>query len=109
MSPTADTALAPGFMWAWRTLSPNGPFASTGATSYSAGGAQKPKAYGYNPEVEIYTVGFLASDGIDRQGQQLLTDCATDPAHVFFATTGDQLVQEFQQIAAAITQPRIQK
>lgn len=200
MTPIGDTALAPGFMWAWRALSPKGPFASAGSSAYTDANQQKPKAYGYvdpnttavnhkviilltdgmndwfgqdndgytqytqydpnkmvynafgypqegrltngnttstttstarglldqttanacaaakatkDPQgnaapIEIFTVGFLASDGIDAAGRQVLANCATDSAHAFLATNGDQLVQQFQQIAAAITQPRIQ-
>ena len=193
MTPIGDTVLATGFMWAWRTISPNGPFDAGGNVS-STSGQQAAKAYGYiNPSttavnhkviilltdgmddwfgqnndgytqytqydpnlmvyngfgypqegrlgttttstarglldntlatacsnakattdpsgntapVEIYTVGFLATDGIDAQGQSLLANCATDSSHSFVATTGTQLVQVFQQIAAQITQPRI--
>ena len=193
MTPIGDTVLATGFMWAWRAISPNGPFDAGGNISPTTG-QQAPKAYGYiNPNttavnhkviilltdgmddwfgqdndgytqytaydpnkmvyngfgypqdsrlgttttsnarslldntlatactnakattdptgksapVEIYTVGFLATDGIDQAGQTLLANCATDSAHTFIATTGTQLVQVFQQIAASITQPRI--
>ena len=194
-----DTALVTGVMWAWRAISPKGPFDAAGNASTTSG-QQKPKPYGYidpatsavnhkiiilmtdgmnhwygqhgdpqdagfynsqgdanlsmynafgwfgngrlgqtdannarslldaatlsactnakaakdpggNPApVEIYTVGFLATDGIDPQGQTLLQQCAThDGNHSFIATTGDALVSVFQQIAATITQPRIQK
>ena len=193
MSPIGDTVLATGFMWAWRAISPKGPFDAGGNVSTTSG-QQAPKTYGYidqkttatnhkviilltdgmddwfgqdndgytqytkfdpnlmvyngfgypqasrlgttntsnarslldktlatactnakattdasgNPApVEIFTVGFLATDGIDAAGQTLLQNCATDAAHAFIATTGDALVQDFQQIAAAITQPRI--
>lgn len=193
MGPIGDTVLATGFMWAWRAISPNGPFDAAGNVSPTSG-QQAPKAYGYvDPKttavnhkviilltdgmddwfgqdndgytqytkydpnlmvyngfgypqegrlgdtststarglldttlatactnakatvdssgkaapVEIFTVGFLAADGIDDAGQKLLKNCATDSAHAFIATTGDDLVQKFQQIAASITQPRI--
>lgn len=189
MTPGGDTLLMAGFMWAWRTISPNGPFPGTGGTATS--GPQVPKAYDYvNPAtlaanhkvvilltdgmnhwagqipdsasggtnalvndpnnsmynalgffgdnrlgnttpqnardlldaatvqactnakaagVEVYTVGFLATDGIDADGQQTLQTCATDPAHYFKAATGDQLVTAFQNIAATLTKPRIAK
>lgn len=42
MVPNGDTSLITGFMWAWRTISPNGPFANSGS---SALGPQSPKAY----------------------------------------------------------------
>ena len=193
MGPIGDTVLATGFMWAWRSISPNGPFDAGGNQSTTVG-QQAPKPYGYVDQkttavnhkviilltdgmddwfgqdndgytaytaydpnkmvyngfgypqegrlgytststartlldqtlatactnakatkdpsgnaapVEIYTVGFLATDGIDAAGQTLLQNCATDNGHAFIATTGDQLVQVFQQIAASITQPRI--
>ena len=203
MSPIGDTALAPGFLWAWRTLSPNQAFAKVGAAAgTSTVGAQQPKPYGYvDPKttavnhkvvilltdgmndwfgqtgdgytqytqydpnkmvynafgypqegrlanvapagattvdtaraqldqttlnactaakstkdasgnaapVEVYTVGFVATDGIDAQGRTLLASCATDSSHAFIAADGDGLVAVFQQIAAAISAPRIQK
>ena len=58
--------------------------------------------------VEIYTVGFVATDGIDKPGRTLLATCATDSGHAFIAADGDGLVAVFQQIAAAIWAPRIQ-
>ncbi|WP_158808174.1 TadE/TadG family type IV pilus assembly protein [Beijerinckia sp. L45] len=186
MNPSGDTLLMAGFMWAWRTISPNGPFPGTGGTATS--GPQVPKAYNYvNPTtgaanhkviilltdgmnhwageandasfaslqndpndsiynalgffgdnrlglttaanarglldtatvqacsnakaigVEVYTVGFLATDGIDAAGQQTLASCATDSAHTFLAQDGDELVTVFQNIAATLTKPRIAK
>jgi hypothetical protein len=38
-----DTNLLSGFMWAWRTISPNGPFASLG--SVAGPGLRKPRDY----------------------------------------------------------------
>ena len=59
MAPNGQTNLLPGFMWAWRLISPNGPFASTGSTSGI--GARKPIAYGANGNkkyVILMTDGF---------------------------------------------------
>jgi Flp pilus assembly protein TadG len=186
MTPNGDTTLMAGFMWAWRTISPNGPFPGTNGTATA--GPQVPKAYNYiNPttgatnhkvvilltdgmnhwsgqandpsysyfqndpnksiysalgffgdnrlgsttaqnarnlvdaatvqactnaksaSVEVYTVGFLATDGIDAAGRATLASCATDAAHTFLAQDGTQLVQVFQGIAATLTKPRIAK
>ena len=198
MQPSGDTTLLGGIMWAWRTISPNGPFPGTGGTATA--GPQVPKPYDYvnpttgatnhkviilltdgmnhwagqNPDAspttyqilrndpndsiynslgffgdnrltmppamtpttttatnarslldsntvqacanataagvdDIYTVGFLATDGIDADGLQTLKNCASDAAHTFTAQNGDQLVQVFQAIAATLTKPRIAK
>jgi Flp pilus assembly protein TadG len=186
MAASGDTTLLAGFMWAWRTISPNTPFTTTN-TSTTAG-QQTPKVYNYvNPTtgannhkviilltdgmnhwsgqandasyayfqndpnnsiynalgffgdnrlgtttaanarslvdnatvqactnaktagIEVYTVGFLATDGIDAAGQTVLANCATDSAHSFLAQDGTQLVTVFQTIAATLTKPRIAK
>ncbi len=60
MVPNGDTALLPGFMWAWRTISPNGPFASAGGGSI---GPKSPKAYGQANNTKILV---LMTDGFDH-------------------------------------------
>ncbi len=62
MAPNGDTALLPGFMWAWRTISPNGPFANTGASG-SGVGARKPQPYGQTNNTKIIV---LMTDGFDH-------------------------------------------
>ena len=58
MAPNGDTNLVAGFMWGWRTISPNGPFANTGSTS--GNGLRKPAAYGSttNKVIVLMTDGF---------------------------------------------------
>jgi Flp pilus assembly protein TadG len=58
MTPNGDTNLLAGFMWAWRTISPNGPFASGVASGL---GQQAPKGYGLpgNTKIIVFmTDGF---------------------------------------------------
>ena len=62
MAPNGDTSLLPGFMWAWRTISPNGPFATTGSSGSSIG-AKKPKPYG---QVNNTKIIVLMTDGFDH-------------------------------------------
>ena len=59
MVPNGDTALLPGFMWAWRTISPNGPFTGGGG----ALGARTPKAYSVANNAKIIV---LMTDGFDH-------------------------------------------
>ena len=181
MTPNGDTNLLEGMMWAWRTISPNGPFNTQ--ANLAGSGPQDAKAYNYvsptgamnhkviilltdgenhwygmagdsgassTPNksvysslgyfadarlgttnannartnmdsatlqacqnamaagIEIYTVGFTASDGIDQAGQTLLQSCATqDGQHSFIAADGNALVADFQQIASSISRPRV--
>lgn len=64
MVPNGDTSLLPGFMWAWRTISPNGPFANTGASgAWSGIGAKAPKPYGQANNTKIIV---LMTDGFDH-------------------------------------------
>jgi len=62
MAPNGDTSLLPGFMWAWRTISPNGPFANSGSSGSSIG-AKAPKAYGQANNTKIIV---LMTDGFDH-------------------------------------------
>jgi len=160
-----DTNLVAGFMWAWRTISPNGPFNDQALASL---GPQNAKPYNYvssngvpnrkvivlltdgknnwaadsdDPNrsayssfgfyanagvaslssaraymdaatlkacanakaagVEIFTVGFTATDGIDDDGLNLLKSCATDASHSFVAPDGSSLVAAFKTIASS--------
>ncbi len=64
MVPNGDTSLLPGFMWAWRTISPNGPFANTGAAgAWTSIGAKAPKPYGQANNTKIIV---LMTDGFDH-------------------------------------------
>ncbi len=62
MAPNGDTSLLPGFMWAWRTISPNGPFANSGGNGSSIG-AKKPKPYGQPNNTKVIV---LMTDGFDH-------------------------------------------
>ena len=65
MVPNGDTALLPGLMWAWRTISPNGPFANTGSSGNwgTSVGAKAPKPYGQANNTKIIV---LMTDGFDH-------------------------------------------
>jgi hypothetical protein len=60
MVPNGDTSLLPGFMWAWRTISPNGPF--TGGSGASIG-PKTPKSYNTANNTKIIV---LMTDGFDH-------------------------------------------
>lgn len=60
MTPNGDTALLPGFMWAWRTISPNGPFANAGGAAI---GPKSPLSYGSPNNSKIIV---LMTDGFDH-------------------------------------------
>ncbi|MEI2735744.1 MAG: TadE/TadG family type IV pilus assembly protein [Rhodoblastus sp.] len=62
MAPNGDTALLPGFMWAWRTISPNGPFANSGNGGSSVGPKQ-PRPYGQANNTKIIV---LMTDGFNH-------------------------------------------
>lgn len=192
MSAAGDTQLLAGFMWAWRTLSPKGPFsdsrsllapvgsvltgsktplpydfvASNGARNHKviilltdgmnhwSGEMENTSAFGFvskDPNksvynslgffgdnrlgptnannarplmdsatlqactnaklagVEVYTVGLLATDGIDNAGRLLLKNCASDMSHTYVAADGDALISVFQQIATALVKPRLSR
>ncbi|MBE7249235.1 MAG: hypothetical protein INR63_30220 [Actinomycetospora chiangmaiensis] len=54
MTPDGDTNLVGGFMWAWRTISPNGPFAGVPGS-----GGRTPAPYGStNKVIILMTDGF---------------------------------------------------
>jgi Flp pilus assembly protein TadG len=61
MIPEGDTNLLSGFMWAWRTLSPNGPFADVGATT--GVGLRRPKPY---DESMVKKVIVMMTDGVNN-------------------------------------------
>lgn len=64
MTPNGDTSLLPGFMWAWRTISPNGPFGSGGRwSSGSSIGDKAPKPYGQPNNTKVIV---LMTDGFDH-------------------------------------------
>lgn len=58
MVPNGDTSLLPGFMWAWRTISPNGPF--TGGSGNSLG-PKTPKSYNFTNNTKIIVLMTDAS------------------------------------------------
>jgi Flp pilus assembly protein TadG len=166
-----DTNAASGIMWAWRTISPKGPFNTQPAAAI---GPQNAKVYNYvSPQgapnrkvivllsdgknnwasassdpnkgtysafgfyadnrlgaattpttasnarsqmdaatlsacanakaagVEIFTVGFTATDGIDDAGLTVLRSCATDASHSYVAADGAALMAAFRAIAAS--------
>ncbi len=58
--------------------------------------------------VSIYTIGFsVASDPIDKQGIQLLQNCASSSKQAFVANDSNGLILAFSQIAASIGALRI--
>ncbi|MBS0334108.1 MAG: hypothetical protein JSS35_15170 [Proteobacteria bacterium] len=57
--------------------------------------------------IVIYTVGFNV--GSDPQAQAILSQCATDAAHVYFPSSGSSLATAFQSIAADLNKLRISK
>ena len=58
--------------------------------------------------ITIYTVGFsISSDPIDSEGQNVLQACASSANDSYIAADANTLVQNFQQIAASITNLRI--
>jgi Flp pilus assembly protein TadG len=57
--------------------------------------------------VVVYTVGFQISSRGDAQ--QMLTDCATSPDHVFMPSSGGDLSEAFAAIGRDITRLRISR
>ena len=57
--------------------------------------------------IEVYTVAFSAGGGLSSTAQTLLTNCATDTAHFYNASTGDALRAAFRDIALKISTLRI--
>eukprot|EP01037_Dinobryon_pediforme_P010623 gene10623-10694_t len=60
MSPNGDTNLVAGFMWAWRTISPNGPFLGQ---SNGTVGPQDPVAYN---STQVKKILIFMTDGYDH-------------------------------------------
>jgi Flp pilus assembly protein TadG len=60
MSAGGDTNLLPGFMWGWRTISPNGPFADTTTLATAPTGTITPKSYTEPKNTKII---ILMTDG----------------------------------------------
>ena len=61
--PSGGTNLLSGFMWGWRTISPNGPFAGS-PTSLATIGSQNPQLYtGNNPLKPNQKIIILMTDG----------------------------------------------
>lgn len=60
-----------------------------------------------NAGVEIYTVGFTATDGISTAGQNLLTNCSSGVGYNFIAADGNALISVFQTIANSMTALRL--
>ena len=61
MTPNGDTNLLSGFMWGWRTISPNGPF--TGVTPATGVGLKVPKAYNIATNTKVIV---LMTDGFNH-------------------------------------------
>jgi Putative Flp pilus-assembly TadE/G-like/von Willebrand factor type A domain len=55
--------------------------------------------------IEVYTIGFQAP----YAAQQMLTTCATNPAHYYETETGDALRMAFRDIALKVSSIRISK
>eukprot|EP01037_Dinobryon_pediforme_P006190 gene6190-6257_t len=60
MSPNGDTTLVAGFMWAWRTISPNGPFLGQANNTV---GPQNPVAYN---STQVKKIIIFMTDGYDH-------------------------------------------
>lgn len=57
--------------------------------------------------IEIYTVGFTATDGISAAGQSLLQSCSSGSGYYFIAADGNSLITVFQTIANSMTALRL--
>lgn len=65
---------------------------------------------GYNgqPNVTVYTIAFSAGNSkISTKGQNLLKGCASSPQHYYLATSSDQLLAVFNEIARDIGRLRL--
>ena len=58
--------------------------------------------------VQVYTIGFQATDPISASGQQLLKDCAgDDPNHFFLVSNETALANAFNAISLGTSAPRL--
>lgn len=57
--------------------------------------------------ITIYTVGFDIED--ESGAQEVMTDCATSPAHAYLAATGAELKAAFREIGQKMTSIRISR
>jgi len=136
LTAASETFIAPGVLWAWRTLSPNAPF-SDGA-AYGTGtkkimilmtdGANThspnyPDHEGTNVAdanditkktcanakalgIVIYTIAFQVTD-VTIKG--ILQDCASAPVNYYDATSNTAMLAAFKEIANNLTQLRVSK
>ena len=131
-----ETYIAPGVLWAWRTLSPNLPF-SDGA-AYGAGTKKimilmTDGANTHSPNypdheatnvadanditkktclnakalgIVIYTIAFQVSDATIKG---ILQNCASAPVNYYDATSNAAMLAAFKEIANNLTQLRVSK
>ena len=60
--------------------------------------------------VQIYTIGFQATDPISASGQQLLKDCVgDDPTHFFLVSDETSLSKALASVSVGATSPRLVK
>lgn len=60
--------------------------------------------------IQIYTIGFQATDIISASGQQLLKDCVNDdPTHFFLVTDETSLAKAFSSVSLGVSAPRLVK
>jgi hypothetical protein len=84
MQANGNTNLLEGFMWGWRTISPNLPFAD--AKPYKTADLEK--------------IVILLT--IDAAGLDLLKKCATSPQMAYVANDSSTIVTVFEEIAKSI-------
>ncbi len=83
-----DTNLLTGVMWAWRTISPNGPFNAQSATPGS--GPQNAKAYNYvaTNKSSNHKILIILTDGMNHWYGQASDGTVTDPNKSSYSALG---------------------
>lgn len=135
MNAYGETYIAPGLLWGWRLISPDGPFGDAkpyGATKKimvlmtdgaNTRSATYPAHSGYNAidantittktcdnikakNIEIYSVAFMITDPTILN---ILKNCATSPATYYNSTSTTELKDAFQAIGYNIMAVRLSK
>jgi Flp pilus assembly protein TadG len=133
LSAWEETYIAPGMLWAWRTLSPKAPFAdgssdtkvkkaiilmTDGANTISATAPwhwgndvaasndtlAKTCANAKADGIAIYTIAFQVTDATIKK---ILTDCATSSSYFYDSTNISAMQSAFKQIGSQLSSRRL--
>lgn len=134
ISPDGNTYIAPGMLWAWRTLSSKGPFAdgsadakatkkaivlmTDGANTLSASYPkhdnndvadansilQKTCTNAKADGIAIFTIAYEVTDATIKS---VLTNCASAPSYFFDSSNASEMAAAFSKIGAMLTARRL--